>query len=73
VTGTVLTAIIDTDTINTNHPPATPKCGLIPTRNCREESDTPQTSNNKTPASPEPDFLQQTHTPPGFAGQTEKG
>jgi hypothetical protein len=42
MTVTVLTAIIDTDTINTNHPPATPKCGLIPTRNCREESDTAQ-------------------------------
>jgi hypothetical protein len=40
MTVTVLTAIIDTDTININHPPATPKCGLIPTRNCREESDT---------------------------------
>jgi hypothetical protein len=47
MTGTVLTAIIDTDNISINDPPATPKCGLIPTRNCREESDTAQFQSSK--------------------------
>ncbi len=42
MSATTLTVPIDTDTINTNNPSATPKCGLIPTRNCREESDTAQ-------------------------------
>lgn len=42
MTQNALTVPSPTTTITTNHPPATPPCGLNPDRICREESDTPQ-------------------------------